>query len=102
MSWTRRKKLVHKTKNELAIEMLEWALAKGYPPCTVLADSWFGVAPFIKGLKRLKLSYVIEIKNSLKVRWILRKDLISCIVAHAVTHIGLALYVYYFGHWELW
>jgi hypothetical protein len=68
MPWTRRKKLVHKTKNELAIEMLEWALAKGYPPCTVLADSWFGVAPFIKGLKRLKLSYVIEIKNSLKVR----------------------------------
>ena len=34
--------------------------------------------------------------------WILRKDLISCIVAHAVTNIGLALYVYYFGHWELW
>lgn len=68
MPWTRRKKLVHKTKNELAIEMLEWALAKGYPPCTVLADSWFGVEPFIKGLKRLKLSYVIEIKNSLKVR----------------------------------
>jgi len=68
MPWTRRKKLVHKTKNELAIEMLEWALVKGYPPCTVLADSWFGVAPFIKGLKRLKLSYVIEIKNSLKVR----------------------------------
>ncbi|MCG8552069.1 MAG: CPBP family glutamic-type intramembrane protease [Desulfobacterales bacterium] len=34
--------------------------------------------------------------------WILRKDLISCIVAHGVTNIGLALYVYYFGHWELW
>jgi hypothetical protein len=68
MPWARRKKLVHKTKNELAIEMLEWALAKGYPPCTVLADSWFGVEPFIKGLKRLGLSYVIEIKNSLKVR----------------------------------
>lgn len=68
MPWTRRKKLVHKTKNELAIEMLEWALLKGYPPCTVLADSWFGVEPFIKGLKRLKLSYVIEIKNSLKVK----------------------------------
>jgi len=68
MPWARKKKLVHKTKNELAIEMLEWALAKGYPPCTVLADSWFGVAPFIKDLKRLKLSYVIEIKNNLKVR----------------------------------
>ncbi len=34
--------------------------------------------------------------------WILRKDLISCIVAHGTTNIGLALYVYYFGHWELW
>ena len=34
--------------------------------------------------------------------WIFRKDLISCIVAHGVTNIGLALYVYYFGHWELW
>lgn len=68
MPWARRKKMTHKTKNELAIEMLEWALAKGYPPCTVLADSWFGVGPFIKGLKRLKLSYVIEIKNSSKVR----------------------------------
>jgi len=68
MPWARRKKFVYKTKNELAIEMLEWALAKGYPPCTVLADSWFGVKPFIKELKRLRLSYVIEIKNGLKVR----------------------------------
>lgn len=34
--------------------------------------------------------------------WILRKDLISCIVAHGVTNIGLALYVYCFGRWELW
>jgi len=68
MPWARRKKFTHKTKNELAIEMLEWALEKGYPPCTVLADSWFGVEPFIKGLKRLKLSYIIEIKNSLKIR----------------------------------
>ncbi len=68
MPWARKKKFIHKTKNELAIEMLEWALAKGYPPCTVLADSWFGVDPFIKGLKRLKLSYVIEIKSSLKIK----------------------------------
>ncbi|NWH06074.1 CPBP family intramembrane metalloprotease [Desulfobacter latus] len=34
--------------------------------------------------------------------WILRKDLISCIVAHGVTNIGLALYVYHSGHWALW
>jgi hypothetical protein len=68
MKWTRRKKIIHKTKNELAVEMLEWALSKGYPPCTVLADSWFGVEPFIKGLKRLGLSYIIEIKNNLTIR----------------------------------
>jgi len=68
MLWARKKKFTHKTKNELAIDMLEWALKKGYPPCTVLADSWFGVDSFIKGLKRLKLSYVIEIKNSLKIK----------------------------------
>jgi SRSO17 transposase len=59
---------VYKTKNELASEMLEWALAKGYPPCTVLADSWFGVGPFIKSLKRLNLSYVIEVQSSSKAR----------------------------------
>ena len=34
--------------------------------------------------------------------WIWRKDLISCIIAHGTTNIGLALYVYYSGHWELW
>ncbi len=68
MPWVRKKKFIHKTKNALAIEMLEWALAKGYPSCTVLADSWFGVEPFVKGLKRLKLSYVIEIKSSLKIK----------------------------------
>ena len=32
-----------------------------------MADSWFGVEPFIKGLKRLKLHYVIEIKANLNV-----------------------------------
>lgn len=68
MLWVRKKKFTYKSKNDLAIEMLEWALSKGYPRCTVLADSWFGVGPFIKNLRRLNLSYVIEISSSLKVR----------------------------------
>ena len=34
--------------------------------------------------------------------WGLRKDLISCIVAHAVTNILLALYVFGTGSWHLW
>lgn len=34
--------------------------------------------------------------------WISRKDLISCIVAHSVTNISLAFYVFYTGSWHLW
>lgn len=51
-------------KYELAIKMLEWAINNGFPKCIVLADSWFGTEPFVKELKRLKLSYVLEIKSS--------------------------------------
>ena len=34
--------------------------------------------------------------------WILRKDLLSCIVAHGVTNITLAFYVLYTDSWFLW
>jgi membrane protease YdiL (CAAX protease family) len=34
--------------------------------------------------------------------WIVRKDLLSCIVAHAVTNVGLALYVRLSGEWGFW
>ena len=34
--------------------------------------------------------------------WILRKDLLSCIVAHGVTNFTLALYVIHTGKWGLW
>jgi len=34
--------------------------------------------------------------------WIVRKDLISCIIAHAVTNFVLAVYVFSSGRWELW
>jgi len=68
MPWARNKKFVCKKKYDLAAEMLEWALEKGYPKCTVLADSWFGSDPFIKHLKRLKFNYVLEIKSNLNIR----------------------------------
>jgi hypothetical protein len=68
MPWRDEKQIEYKTKNELALETLQWAINNGFPKCTVLADSWFGVEPFIKGLKKLDLSYVIEIKDTLKVR----------------------------------
>jgi membrane protease YdiL (CAAX protease family) len=38
----------------------------------------------------------------MSVLWIIRKDLFSCIIAHATTNLTLALYVYFSGHWELW
>lgn len=34
--------------------------------------------------------------------WIIRKDLLTCIIAHGTTNLALALYVYYSGRWELW
>jgi hypothetical protein len=34
--------------------------------------------------------------------WIARKDLLSCIAAHAATNLLLALYVRATGNWELW
>jgi len=61
MPWQKGKKS-HKTKNVLALEMLEWAQNAGFPKATVLADSWFCVAPFIKGLNLLELPYILEAK----------------------------------------
>lgn len=34
--------------------------------------------------------------------WVWRKDLLSCVTAHAVTNVALALYVRSTAHWELW
>ncbi len=34
--------------------------------------------------------------------WVIRKDLVSCMVAHGVTNMGLAFYVLYSGCWKLW
>ena len=38
----------------------------------------------------------------ISILWIIRKDLLSCIIAHGTTNLTLALYVYFTGHWELW
>jgi hypothetical protein len=67
MPWQRRKEIKCKKKYELAIEMIEWALKMGFPKGIVLADSWFGIGPFVKEVQRLKLSYVLEIKSNYNV-----------------------------------
>jgi len=68
MPWQRGKKFTYKTKYELAIEMIAWALQMGFPKAVVLADSWYGIEPFIMLLKELELSYVVEIKASYNVK----------------------------------
>jgi len=34
--------------------------------------------------------------------WIVRKDLLSCVIAHVVANLSLAVYVRTTGHWALW
>ena len=68
MPWQQGKQSVCISKYDLAVKMLEWAVSNGFPKCIVPADSWFGIGPFIKELKRLNLSYVVEIKNTYTVR----------------------------------
>jgi hypothetical protein len=68
MAWQRGKKRPYKTKYDLATEMLQWALQVGFPKSIVLADSWFCMGPFVKDLKRLGLSYIIEVKSNYTVR----------------------------------
>lgn len=38
----------------------------------------------------------------ISILWIIRKDLLSCMVAHGVTNFTLSLYVWYSGNWGLW
>jgi hypothetical protein len=68
MAWQRGKKRQYKAKYDLATQMLQWALEVGFPKSIVLADSWFCTGPFIKDLKGLGLSYIIEVKSNYTVR----------------------------------
>lgn len=68
MPWQRGKEIRSKKKYELALEMIEWALEMGFPKGIVLADAWFGIEPFVKGLRRLRISYVLEIKSNYNVK----------------------------------
>lgn len=38
----------------------------------------------------------------ISILWIIRKDLLSCMVAHGITNFTLALYVYFTGQWGFW
>lgn len=38
----------------------------------------------------------------ISILWIIRKDLLSCMIAHGTTNLTLALYVYFTGQWGFW
>jgi hypothetical protein len=68
MPWQRGKSWEYKKKYLLAAEILEWALGLGFPGSLMLADSWYGIGPFVTELKRLKLSDVLEIRANYTVK----------------------------------
>lgn len=56
---------VYKTKPQLAIEMMEELVARGFRIRVVLADSLYGESgPFISALHRLDLEYVVALRSN--------------------------------------
>ena len=95
MPWQRGKRCDCITKYDLAVEMMEWAILKGFPKCIVLADSWFGISPFIRELNRLNLDYVLEIKANLKIRESCKEPKLTPkgrLAKHQYDLVGLAKY----------
>lgn len=66
----RKRQAVHQetiTKYQLALELIDEALADGFECRVVLFDSWYCVEPFLKELRNRKMIYVGEIKSDRKV-----------------------------------
>lgn len=68
--------------------------------------SWLAVAistaAFTAGHRLEEWPAAIAFGLLMSFLWIHRKDLLSCIMAHAVTNVSLALYVLTTGNWYLW
>lgn len=68
--------------------------------------SWLAIAistaAFTSGHHLQEWPAAIAFGLLMSLLWVYRKDLLSCIVAHAVTNITLAGYVMLTGSWHLW
>lgn len=53
-----------KKKWELALELVDQAIAHGFSISVVLFDSWYCVAPFVKALVNRKLTFISEMKSN--------------------------------------
>ena len=54
--------------------------------------------PFTEAFDRASIAYGLLMVGL----WIARKDLLTCVVAHGVTNVSLALYVHATGAWNAW
>lgn len=54
-----------RTKIELAVEMLDWAYAKGFKPTAVLFDAYYLARPVLKYLKKRNWQWVSRLKSNL-------------------------------------
>jgi SRSO17 transposase len=78
-----------KTKPELALDMMRWAVEDGVPPGVVLADSAYGdSSAFRSGIRKLGLTYAVGIHGPTKV-W--RVDRLLRRSGAAVSAVELAL-----------
>ncbi|MCF6246943.1 MAG: CPBP family glutamic-type intramembrane protease [Desulfobacula sp.] len=59
-------------------------------------------AAFTAGHLMIEWPAAIAYSILISILWIIRKDLLSCMVAHGTTNLALALYVNYTGHWGFW
>jgi membrane protease YdiL (CAAX protease family) len=100
LQWNEARK--NKLKDALAIAMEERSI-NDVPPG---AWSWMAVIvstiAFMLGHTMPEWPASIAYGLLMAGFYILRKDLLSCVVAHSITNIALALYVYQTGKWYLW
>ncbi len=82
--------LYQKSIHEIPPGSWSWAAVMGSSVIFMLGHGtveW--LAAFVYGLLMASL-------------WIVRKDLLACVTAHAVTNISLAIFVKTYGKWQLW
>jgi hypothetical protein len=62
---------------EVALDLLDSAIAFGFPTLTVCTDSWFAGDEFFTAIIKRKINFVIEIKNNRKVAGYRRNELLN-------------------------
>ena len=63
-----------------------------------------GISTIAFSAGHMPVEWVAAIAYSIwmSILWIIRKDLLSCIIAHGTTNFTLGLYVYFTGQWGFW